>query len=240
MYLKGLLMNQNEITAQDRRTLHEWLIKICSAQSSQFASMHQEALHLCIALIDDFIYKGSIPKAKFQLVGITALLLASKQLIYDPPEIQALLNLCENIYSKEDIKQCEKHILKCFDFRLHRPTSHTFVDFFASSLLHLNSYGRQASDRITRHLAVARYCLSMGIINAEFSNFFPSTRARAAFGLASELLEDARLDLSFEFASHSRFHNVPEATNILRETLRENSEHDLKVHPNVFIVYSYP
>ena len=41
MYLKGLLMNQNEITAQDRRTLHEWLIKICSAQSSQFASMHQ-------------------------------------------------------------------------------------------------------------------------------------------------------------------------------------------------------
>jgi hypothetical protein len=89
----GILKNQNEITAQDRHILHHWLIKICTSQ--QFTSMHQEALHLCIALIDDFICKGPIPKAKFQLVGITALLLASKQLIYDAPEIQALLNLCE-------------------------------------------------------------------------------------------------------------------------------------------------
>jgi hypothetical protein len=87
---------------------------------------------------------------------------------------------------------------------------------------------------------VARYCLTMGIVGAEFSNFFPSTRARAAFSLAAEMLEDAQLDLSFEFASHSRFHNVAEATRILRETVREVSEQELKVHTSIVSLFSYP
>ena len=55
----------------------------------------QEALHLCIAIIDDYTSKVQIRKDKFQLIGVTALLLASKQLIYDAPEISTLLSLCE-------------------------------------------------------------------------------------------------------------------------------------------------
>ena len=58
----------------------------------------QEALHLCIAIIDDYTSKVQIRKDKFQLIGVTALLLASKQLIYDAPEISTLLSLCEVCY----------------------------------------------------------------------------------------------------------------------------------------------
>ena len=55
----------------------------------------KEALHLCIAIIDDYTSKVQIRKDRFQLIGVTALLLASKQLIYDAPEISTLLSLCE-------------------------------------------------------------------------------------------------------------------------------------------------
>ena len=81
---------------------------------------------------------------------MTALLLASKQLIYDPPDINSLVQLCENIYSGGDIKSCEEEMLKVLNWTLHRPTGHTFVDFFAGRLLYQNS--RQQEQRIIRHL----------------------------------------------------------------------------------------
>ena len=110
----------------------------------------QEALHLCVGIIDDYLSRVVVEKDKFQLIGVTALLLASKQLIYDPPDISSLCKLCEYIYSTDDIKTCEEQMLKILDWTLHRPTGHTFVDFFAGRLLYQKPF--QHEKRIIRHL----------------------------------------------------------------------------------------
>ena len=169
---KSLGETQTDISVNDRTTLMTWLIRICT--SNHFQSMHlviacfflsnelisiQEALHLCVAIIDDYLSRTTVVKDKFQLVGVTALLLASKQLIYDPPDIQSLVQLCECIYNADDIKTCEEQMLKVLNWALHRPTGHTFVDFFAGRLLYQNptslrcSTGtKQYEKRIIRHL----------------------------------------------------------------------------------------
>ena len=159
---KPIAETQTDISVNDRSTLMTWLIRICT--SNHFESMHlvsffqskvdstisQEALHLCVGIIDDYLSRKAVEKSKFQLIGVTALLLASKQLIYDPPDINSLVQLCENIYSGGDIKSCEEEMLKVLNWTLHRPTGHTFVDFFAGRLLYQNS--RQQEQRIIRHL----------------------------------------------------------------------------------------
>jgi len=231
------LLNQVEISAADRQTLVSWLINVCRSPAQlQVQSMHQEALHLCIAIIDDYTSKVQIRKDRFQLIGVTALLLASKQLIYDAPEISTLLSLCENIYSLKDVKRCEQEILKTLKFRLHRPTAHTFLDFFAGRLLHQFNWVHEPSKRITNHLAVARYCMTFGLLSIELAKYYPSTRARAAYILASELLEEPRLDLPF---GEKEYKNENEAVKILKQILLDESEHRLKIHPNIFHRFSY-
>jgi hypothetical protein len=160
---------QTDISVNDRTTLMTWLIRICI--SNHFQSMHLEALHLCVGIIDDYLSRVVVDKDKFQLIGVTALLLASKQLIYDPPDISSLCKLCEYIYTTDDIKTCEEQMLKILDWTLHRPTGHTFVDFFAGRLLYQEPF--QHEKRIIRHLAVARYCLTIGLLSAEFTCLFP-------------------------------------------------------------------
>ena len=60
--------------------------------------------------------------------------------------------LIQNIYSLKDVKRCEQEILKTLKFRLHRPTAHTFLDFFAGRLLHQFNWVHEPSKRITNHL----------------------------------------------------------------------------------------
>ena len=67
--------------------------------------------------------------------------------------------------------------------------------------------------------------------------FLFSTRARAAYILASELLEEPRLDLPF--GEKESYKNENEAVKILKKILLDESEHRLKIHPNIFHRFSY-
>ena len=89
----NILQIQMEITDQDRYKLVDWLIKVCCG--NYFQCMHKEVLYLCIALVDTVLSKEPVARSDFQLLGITCFLLASKKLLYDPPEIKELLQLCE-------------------------------------------------------------------------------------------------------------------------------------------------
>lgn len=243
---KPIEQTQTDISVNDRTTLMTWLIRICT--SNHFPSMHLEALHLCVSIIDDFLSRVEVEKKEFQLIGVTALLLASKQLIYDPPSMDSLVGLCEKIYTACQIKDCEVEMLNKLDFALHRPTGHTFVDFFAGRLLY---QGFRRSDagpqekRIIRHLAVARYCLTIGLLSAQFACLFPSVRARAAYICAARILQEPHLDLPFgeEFAlpslgRHSKA--VIFGVEVLKKVMSDQTEHGLTFQPRTIDLYSYP
>jgi len=55
--------------------------------------------------------------------------------------------------------------------------------------------------------------------------------------LASELLEEPRLDLPF--GEKESYKNENEAVKILKQILLDESEHRLKIHPNIFHRFSY-
>ncbi len=66
-------------------------------------------------------------RSKLQLVGATAIYIASKFEEIFPPELADFTYITDDTYTKVQIIRMERLILKVLDFNLAAPTSHTFV-----------------------------------------------------------------------------------------------------------------
>lgn len=227
----NILQIQMEITDQDRYKLVDWLIKVCCG--NYFQCMHKEVLYLCIALVDTVLSKEPVARSDFQLLGITCFLLASKKLLYDPPEIKELLQLCEFVYNGEELKKYEKHILVILNWRLEMPTSHTFLDFHIGFLLAKINFRAEEALEIIRHQAVARYCLMHGCVSVAFSSLTPSMRSRCALQVAASMLASKVLMPELSDA------HVTANCEILQLTLMQHAAHQLQVPPSIFNDFCY-
>ena len=78
--------------------------------------------YLCIKLI---IFScpqvTSISKNKLQLVGVTAMLIASKYEEMYAPEVRDFVYITDNTYSTMDIKAMEREMLKTLDYSFGNP-----------------------------------------------------------------------------------------------------------------------
>ena len=66
-------------------------------------------------------------RSKLQLVGATAMYIASKFEEIFPPELADFTYITDDTYTKVQIVRMERLILKVLDFNLAAPTSHMFV-----------------------------------------------------------------------------------------------------------------
>ena len=79
-------------TPQMRAILVDWLVEV----HMKF-NLVSETLYLCINVIDRYCEIVNVPRAKLQLVGVTALLIACKYEEIYPPEVRAHVpSLCES------------------------------------------------------------------------------------------------------------------------------------------------
>lgn len=69
----------------------------------------------------------SVMRAKLQLVGGTAMYIASKFEEIFPPEISDFTYITDDTYTKIQIVHMERLILKELDFNLSAPNTHTFL-----------------------------------------------------------------------------------------------------------------
>lgn len=69
----------------------------------------------------------SILRSKLQLVGATAMYIASKFEEILPPELADFTYITDDTYTKVQIVRMERVILKILDFNLAAPTTHTFL-----------------------------------------------------------------------------------------------------------------
>lgn len=69
----------------------------------------------------------SILRSKLQLLGATAMYIASKFEEILPPELADFTYITDDTYTKSQIVRMERLVLKILDFNLAAPTAHTFV-----------------------------------------------------------------------------------------------------------------
>ena len=118
----GYMNNQNEINEIMRAILIDWIIDI----HLRF-NLRQETLFMTIWLIDTYLYYAFVPRDKFQLLGITCLLISCKSHEIYYPQQNKLIEMTDNAYTKEEMLKMENEILKKLNFYIVCPNP---IDFY--------------------------------------------------------------------------------------------------------------
>ena len=90
---------QQYINERMRSILVDWLVEV----HLKF-KLVPETLYLTVNIIDRYLARTEVSRPKLQLVGVTALLIASKYEEIYPPELRDLVYICDRAYSKLEVR----------------------------------------------------------------------------------------------------------------------------------------
>lgn len=203
--LSNYLSVQKEITPLMRGILINWLIEV----HFKFDLM-PETLFLSITLFDRYLSQVKIKKNEMQLVGLTALLLASKYEDFWHPRVKDLISISAESYSREQMLQMEALILKKLKFRLNVPTTYVFMLRFLKAA--------QSTNTQLEHLSF--YLIELALVEYEALSFRPSLLCASALYVAR-----CTLRISPSWTTLLNKHTRYEASQI-----RECAEMILKFH----------
>ena len=85
-----------------RAFLVEWIIDV----HRKFKLM-PETLYVTVNIIDRYLSMEPIRKSELHMLGVTALLIATKYEEIYPPDLKDLLNVAENKFSKIEVLRLE-------------------------------------------------------------------------------------------------------------------------------------
>lgn len=164
----GYMSHQTDVNEKMRAILIDWLLEV----HLKFKLL-PESLYLTVNLIDRFLERKPVMRQKLQLVGVTAMLLASKYEEIYPPEVKDFVFITSNAYTHEEILAMEAAMLNTLRFELYAPTSFVFM----------NRYCRVAdADATVRNLA--QYCVERTLQEYSALRFKQSEIAAAAVNVA--------------------------------------------------------
>ncbi|KAG5880254.1 hypothetical protein JTB14_027320 [Gonioctena quinquepunctata] len=188
-YLKALeskfpihenFLEGHETTSRMRSILVNWLVEV----HINF-KLYLETLHLCVSIVDRYLQGNKhVGRNSLQLVGTSAMLVASKYEEMYLPDLKDFVYICDNSFSERQILQMEREILKKLDFSLGRPLSVHF----------LRRYNKIAQVRSDHH-SLGKFMLELALMEYDMSHVKPSLQAAAACCLSMGILNEV-MDLS--------------------------------------------
>uniref|UniRef100_A0A3B3XEZ0 G2/mitotic-specific cyclin-B2 n=1 Tax=Poecilia mexicana TaxID=48701 RepID=A0A3B3XEZ0_9TELE len=176
------LARQPQLTADARCKLVSWLIPVHKHFRLSF-----ECCCLTVNIMDRFLASTPVATDCFQLLGVTALLLASKQVEVHSPSVSYLLSLCCDAFTKEQFCNLECLVLLRLNFRLALPTLAFFLDYFSSLV-----EAAQFIAKIRKCSELAQKVCELTLADYAFNKYPPSLIACCALRLACELLRPER------------------------------------------------
>ena len=126
-YLDG----QTDIKPYMRETLIDWIMEV-----NQHFHHRRETLYLCTNIVDRYVAavirdkSEVISRSNYQLVGVTAYLIASKYEEIYYPEIRVILDFADGIYTEDEVKRMEVKIVNTLKYDLTVPTTNKFLGRF--------------------------------------------------------------------------------------------------------------
>jgi len=169
------------ITGKMRAVLVDWLVEV----QQQFRLL-QETLFMTMSIIDRYLAKEgkTIHRSQLQLVGVSAMFLASKVEEIFAPEISDFVYITDNAYTGEEIKHMELKIINALNFDLCRPISLNFLRRFS-----------KAGDVDLLQHSVAKFILEQGLLDYALVSYKPSHMAAAALNLSLLVTEGVQVKL---------------------------------------------
>ena len=165
--------HQDHLDWQERHVLIDWLIEV-----HEKFNLLPETLYLAINIVDRFLSTKVVRLEKFQLVGITAMFIASKYEEVISPHVSNFSYVARNDYTDAEILSAERYILAALNYDLSYPNPMNFLRRISKA----DNYDIQ-----TRTLG--KYLLEISVVDHRFIEHLPSHIAAAAMYMARLILE---------------------------------------------------
>lgn len=169
----GYMKQQTDINEKMRAILVDWLIEV----HLKFKLL-PETLFLTVNLIDRFLELEVVMRQKLQLVGVTAMLIASKYEEIYAPEVRDFVYITDKAYTKEEVLDMEYHMLTRLDFNCTTPSSFRFLQRYAKVA---------QADELSFNLA--QYLIELPLIEYKMLRYSPSMVAAAALYVSLRILK---------------------------------------------------
>lgn len=160
--------NQTELEWKMRGILVDWLLEV----HTRFRLL-PETLFLAVNIIDRFLSCKVVQLDRLQLVGVTAMFIASKYEEVLSPHVQNFVHVADDGFKDVEILSAERFILSSLDYDLSYPNPMNFLRRISKA----DNYDIQ-----TRTLG--KYLLEIGCLDHRFLEHPPSLVAAAAMYLA--------------------------------------------------------
>jgi len=169
-----------EKAARYRNILVDWLVDV----HYNFKCV-PETLFLCVNILDIYLLKMkmSVKKRDLQLIGVTALFIASKYEETCPPSIDDFEWISDMSCSKKQIQKMEKDILHTLNFNVSMPKAINFLRIFCKI--------RQVTQKVHQ---LSKFVMELSLVNERDLHVLPSLLAAASLSLSMKLLENIDID----------------------------------------------
>ncbi|KAI4138199.1 MAG: hypothetical protein L6R39_006914 [Caloplaca ligustica] len=193
-----------------RGVLVDWLIEV----HTRFHLL-PETIFLAINIIDRFLSARIVELEKLQLVGITAMVIASNYEDVLSPHVQNFKHVADDGFSEEEILKAERFVLAALNYDLSYPNPMNFLRRISKA----DNYDIQ-----TRTLA--KYLLEISLLDHRFLKFTPSQIAAGAMYLARLILERGEWNATIaHYAGYTEDEIIPVFT-LMLDYLRRPVAHE--------------
>ncbi|XP_062326817.1 G2/mitotic-specific cyclin-B2 isoform X1 [Osmerus eperlanus] len=207
--VKPKYMQGYEINERMRALLIDWLIQV----HSRFQLL-QETLYLTVAILDRFLQIQPVSRKKLQLVGVTAMLVASKYEEMYSPEVGDFAYITDNAFTKVQILEMEEMILRCLKFELGRPLP-----------LHFLRRASKAGNADAEKHTLAKYLMELTLLDYDMVHYHPSEIAAASLCLSQLLLDGMKWSSTqHHYSTYDEGHLQPIMQHISKNLMSVNEE----------------
>lgn len=173
---------QKDLAWKMRGILMDWLIQV----HGRFRLL-PETLFLAVNIIDRFLSTRVVSLVRLQLVGITAMFMASKYEEILSPSLAHFMACSDSTYTETDILDAEKYILRSIDYNLSYPNPINFLRRSSKA----DGYDLQVR-------TVAKYLIEIGCVDWRLLPYPSSQIAAAGMWFARLILEKDEWVSSFD------------------------------------------
>ena len=165
--------HQDHLEWHLRGVLVDWLIEV----HTRFHLL-PETIFLTINIIDRFLSARVVELEKLQLVGITAMFIASKYEEVLSPHVQNFKHVADDGFTEDEILKAERFVLAALNYDLSYPNPMNFLRRISKA----DNYDIQ-----TR--TIGKYLLEISLLDHKFMGYHPSHIAAASMYLARLILD---------------------------------------------------
>lgn len=207
------MTEQVDINEKMRAILVDWMVEV----HVKFKLL-TETMFLSVNIVDRFLSIKPITRQKLQLVGISAMLIASKYEEIYAPELRDFIHIADKAYSREEVLRMERLILTALDFNLSTSTPLHFLRRFS-----------KASKSDSKTHTLSKYLSELTLAEYGMLKYLPSHIAASSVYIARCMTGRAPWSATLEKYAGLREEDIADCVHELNAVLKKTLQTGYKL-----------